>query len=94
MPLHVRSIAMKIAVVCFFVLGFIARMSRLSSAVCCKRALIGALVAYIAGAWAAKGINAILVRAMVENQVKREAHSVLGDSRDLDYEGEASGRGS
>jgi hypothetical protein len=84
MPLHVRSIAMKIAVVCFFVLGFIARMSRLSSAVCCKRALIGALVAYIAGAWAAKGINAM----------KREAHSVLGDSRDLDYEGEASGRGS
>jgi hypothetical protein len=92
MPLNVRSIAIKIAVTCFFVLGFITRMSGLSSTVCCKRALIGALIAYFAGAWATKGINAILVRAMIENQVNRDQYSVFGSSRDLNYKDESSGR--
>lgn len=78
MPLHVRSIAVSISVICFFVLSFIGWTCGLSPYVCCKRALIGAVLAYIAGRWAVKAINAILVNAMISSQVnqqQQDAHS-------------------
>jgi inner membrane protein involved in colicin E2 resistance len=59
MPLHVRSIAVTIAVICFFVLSFICWM-------------IGAAIAYVAGAFAVKAINAILINAMITNQMKQQ----------------------
>ena len=72
MPLHVRSIAVSIAVICFFLLSLIGWISGLSPFICCKRALIGALLAYIAGTWAVRAINAILINAMITNQVKQQ----------------------
>ena len=78
MPLHVRSIAVSIAVICFFVLSIIGGVCGLSPFVCCKRALIGAVLAYIAGGWAVKAINAILVDAIIANQVDQQDGSDLG----------------
>ena len=75
MPLHVRSIAVSIAVICFFVLSLVGWICGLSPFVCCKRALIGAVLVYIAGSWAVKAINAILVNAMIANQVNRQGSS-------------------
>jgi len=75
MPLHVRSIAVSIAVICFFVLSLVGWICGLSPFVCCKRALIGAVLAYIAGGWAVKAINAILVNAMIANQVDQQESS-------------------
>ena len=75
MPLHVRSIAVSIAVICFFVLSLIGWASGLSPFVCCKRALIGAILAYIAGGWAVKAINAVLINAMITNQMNRQEDS-------------------
>jgi hypothetical protein len=72
MPLHVRSVAVSIAVICFFILSLVGWVSGLSPFVCCKRALIGAALAYIAGRWAVKAINAILVNAMITNQMDRQ----------------------
>lgn len=72
MPLHVRSIAVSIAVICFFLLSLIGWISGLSPFICCKRALIGAVLAYIAGTWAVKAINAILINAMITNQVNQQ----------------------
>jgi len=72
MPLHVRSIAVSIAVICFFVLSLIGWFYGLSPFVCCKRALIGAVLAYIAGGWAVRAINAILVDAMIANQMNQQ----------------------
>ena len=72
MPLHVRSIAVSIAVTCFFGLGFIGWISGLSPFICCKRALTGAVLAYIAGAWVVKAVNAILISAMITNQMNRQ----------------------
>ena len=72
MPLHVRSIAVSISVICFFVLSIVGWIYGLSTFVCCKRALIGAVIAYIAGGWAVKGINAILISAMISNQVDKQ----------------------
>jgi hypothetical protein len=59
MLLRVRSIAIHIAVICFFALSFVGWISGLSLSICCKRALIGAMVAYVAGGWAVKAINAL-----------------------------------
>ena len=75
MPLHVRSIAVSIAVICFFVLSLIGGFCGLSPFVCCKRALIGAMLAYIAGGWAVRAINAILVDAMIANQMNQQDSS-------------------
>ena len=78
MPLHVRSIAVSIAVICFFGVSLIGWVSGLSPFVCCKRALIGAVIAYIAGAWAVKAINAILINAMITNQMNQQKEKNSG----------------
>ncbi|MBA7642733.1 hypothetical protein ES703_50441 [subsurface metagenome] len=78
MPLHVRSIAVSIAVVCFFGLSLIGWISGLSPFTCCKRALVGALLAYIAVTWAVKAINAILISAMITNQMNRQKEKNSG----------------
>lgn len=71
MPLNVRSIAVSIAVICFFAIAGIGWISGLSPFTCCKRALAVAAAAYIAGVWAVKAINAILMNAMITNQMKQ-----------------------
>ena len=71
MPLNIRSIAVSIAVAGFFGVAFIAWLSGLGPFVCCKRALTGALVAYVAAALAVKAVNAILISAMVQNQIRK-----------------------
>ncbi len=78
MPLHVRSIAVSIAVICFFVLSLIGGFCGLSPFICCKRALIGAVLAYIAGGWAVRAINAILVDAIIADQMNRQDDSGFG----------------
>ncbi len=76
MPLHVKSIAVSIAVICFFALSIIGGFCcGLSPFVCCKRALIGAMLAYVAGGWAVRAINAILIDAIIANQMNQQADS-------------------
>jgi len=86
MPLHVRSIAVSIAVICFFVLSLIGWFCGLSPFVCCKRALIGAVLAYITGVWAVRAINAILVDAMIANQVNQQNGSNFGANPKMRFE--------
>jgi hypothetical protein len=78
MPLHVRSIAVSIAVVCFFGLSLVGWISGLSPFTCCKRALLGAALVYIAGTWAVKAINAILISAMIANRMDRQEEKDSG----------------
>ena len=78
MPLHVKSIAVSIAVICFFGLSLIGWISGLSPFTCCKRALAGAVLAYIAGAWAVRAINAILISAMITNQMNQQKEKDSG----------------
>lgn len=81
MPLHIKSVAVSIAVTCFFGVSLIGWISGLSPFTCCKRALLGAVLAYIAGTWAARGVNAILVSAMVTNEMNKQEEK---DSDDRD----------
>jgi hypothetical protein len=78
MPLHVRPIAVSIAVICFFGLSLIGWFSDLLPFVCCKRAVIGTLLAYIAGVWIVKAINAILISAMVTEEMKLQEEKNSG----------------
>ena len=42
---------------------------------------MGAVLAYIAGAWAVKAINAILIHAIITNQINRQEGSRLAGDR-------------
>ena len=79
MPLHIKSVAVSIAVTCFFGVSIIGWISGLETFTCCKRALLGAVLAYIAGAWTVRGVNAILVSAMVTNQMNKQKEKNSGD---------------
>jgi hypothetical protein len=72
MPLHIRSVAVTIAVTCFFFVSLIGLISGHSLDTCSKRALLGAVVAYIAGGWVAKAVNAIFISAMVTEEMNQE----------------------
>ena len=72
MPLNVRSIAVSIAVACFFVMSLIGWGSGLAPFVCCKRALIGAVLVYVGGGFAVRAINTILVNAMIANRMDQQ----------------------
>ena len=86
MPLHVRSIAVTIAVVCFFGLSLIGWLSGLTPFVCCKRALIGAVLAYIAGAWAVRVINTVLMNAMISHQMSQRDGPDFATDLDMGHE--------
>lgn len=72
MLLHTRLISVSSAVVCFFVVSLIGWINGFSPFTCCKRALIGAIITYAAAALAVKAINAILLNAMVNSQMKQQ----------------------
>jgi hypothetical protein len=57
---------------CFFCLSFISWISGLSPFTCCKRAVTGALVAYVAAGLVVKAMNAILINAMVATENRRQ----------------------
>ena len=70
--LHVRSIAVSIAVICFFGVGLIGSLSGLSPWACCERSLLAAMVVYWLAGVAVRAINAILIQAIVDRQVNKE----------------------
>jgi hypothetical protein len=82
MPLHTRSIAVSIAVICFFGLSFIGWISDLSPFTCCKRALAGAMIAYIASSLAVKVINAVLTNAMIMSRMSHGTHQAQSNKKD------------
>lgn len=81
MLLDVRSIAVSTAVICFFVMSFIGWVSDLAPFVCCKRALIGAVLVYVGASWAVRAINMILLNAIAADQVDRQDGPDLADKR-------------
>jgi len=72
MPLHVRSISVSVAVICFFGIAVVGWISDLSPFTCCKRALTAAIVAYLVMIWAVKTINNILIDAMIKSQINQQ----------------------
>lgn len=67
-----RTIAGTIAVICFFVLGFMGMLSGHSSETCAWRAGLGAVVAYLIAMVALKLINLILADAVVTHWMEQQ----------------------
>ncbi len=78
MVLRTRSIAVSTAVLCFFAIGIIGSFGGLTPGTCCKRAILGATVAYVTAGAAVQAINAILTQAIIASQIKKREHP--GDS--------------
>jgi hypothetical protein len=65
MPLDVRPIAIKIAVLSFFILSVIGICCGLTPPTICTRAIAGAFVIYIAASVTVKIINVVLLDAII-----------------------------
>jgi hypothetical protein len=85
MPLSTRTIAVSVAVICFFGLSFIGWVSELSPFTCCKRAVIGAALAYIAVVYAVKAINAIVINAMITQQMNQQKEKNSDNTGSKDF---------
>lgn len=72
MPLEVRKISINIAVIFFFSLSIVMLLSGLPLYTCCKRAIIGAILVYIAAGISVRLINMILIDAMVTKQMEQD----------------------
>ncbi len=70
--LHVRSIAVSTAVICFFGVGLIGSLSGLAPWACCERAMIAAVAIYWLAGMAVRAVNAILIQAIVDRQISKE----------------------
>jgi hypothetical protein len=72
MLLNVRSTAISLSVLTFFGLSIVSWANSLPPYTCCKKALAGAICAYIVAHVGAKLINAILINAMITNKEEKE----------------------
>lgn len=79
MPLDVRKIAIRTAVIFFFILGLLGWSSGFEPFTCCKKAVVGAVLAYIAAAVAVKIVNAVLIRVLVDEQMEKNQEGNSGD---------------
>ena len=80
MLLQVRTIATTAAVLCFFAVAAIGSIGGLTPYTCCKRALLGAIVGYLAAGAAVRAINAILTQAMIASTMKSKERAGDGES--------------
>jgi len=72
MPLDIRPIAMTIAVIAFFGFSIMGAVNGLESFICCKRAVTGAIAAYIVASLTIKAINAIIMDAIIKKQISKQ----------------------
>ena len=79
MVLQTRSIAFSAAVVGFFALSIVGSFGGLSPETCCQRALLGAVVTYVAALFALRAVNMILTQAMIASQTNKDK---TGDNED------------
>ncbi len=78
MPLQVKSIATNIAVICFFIIAFFGWFAQLDPFVCCKRAIIGGVIAYLAAKTAVNIINNILINALIKARMEQQKRELNG----------------
>ncbi len=75
MLLQIRPIAFTTAVIAFFLLGIVGSVVSLTPYTCCKRALLGAMAAYVVALVAMRAVNAILTQAMISSQMSKDQTS-------------------
>jgi len=71
MLLQIRPIAVRCAVLGFFAIGIVGSLGGLSPYTCCKRAVLGAAIAYLVAGVAVRAVNAILTQAMIADRIRK-----------------------
>ena len=71
MPINVRSLAVKIATVWFFVTAIIGWVNQLSPVTCCRKAFVGSMAVFMVSVVAGRIINIIMFEAIVSQQEKK-----------------------
>ena len=71
MLLQTRPVAVSAAVLGFFAIGIVGSLGGVSPGTCCKRAVLGAAIAYLVTAAAVRAINAILTQAMIADHIRK-----------------------
>lgn len=71
MNFSVKAIALKAAVIMFFVMCFIGHYRKHESDVCCQRALIGALIVYALIAFTGKMIFSFIVDVLAKEKTQQ-----------------------
>ena len=72
MLLNVKTTSISIAVTCFFIISFIGWFVQLEPLICCKRAIIGAVIAYVLTKYITNAINNIVIGALVKFRMKQQ----------------------
>lgn len=74
MLLQRRPIAFSTAVIAFFALSIIGSIGAVAPYKCCERALLGAVIAYVAASTAVQAINTIVTQAMIASHLSKDTH--------------------
>jgi uncharacterized membrane protein YjjP (DUF1212 family) len=71
MLIHVRQIAITMAVTAFFGLSIVGLFTGLEPLTCCKRAFLGATLIYIVTGIIVHIVNAVLMRAIIDSHINK-----------------------
>jgi len=72
MPLNAKTSAISVAVILFFIIAIVGWGNGLDPFTCCKRAIAGAILAYFIAILAVKAVNAVLINAIIKNQIDKQ----------------------
>jgi hypothetical protein len=78
MLIHVRPIAISMAVIAFFGFSFVGAFYGLAPLTCCIRAFLAAALIYIITATAVKIVNAILTSAIIDSHINKQKETTRG----------------
>ena len=67
-----KSISVSIAVASLFMISFVGWFAGLDPVVCCKRAVIGAVIVYVGATIVVRFINDILINILVKSQIEQQ----------------------
>jgi len=70
---NIRSIAVTLAVLIFFVMACVGMVKGYSPATCASRAFFGAAIAYLVVSAAARAVMNIIIDAILESKLKKSA---------------------
>jgi len=81
MIIHSRPVAITGSVLAFFALSFAGVLRGLAPLTCCKRALIGAVLAYFVCSIAVSIVDAVIAKAVIDDHINRQLSSKTGKAK-------------
>ncbi len=77
MPFEIRQVAVRIAVLMFFIIAFLGFSKGVAPIECCKRAIIGSIIIYLVTVYAVKAVNFIILSAVQSKQSSKKVNDAV-----------------